>query len=175
LAKIQHDPQTSIFGLFCCSAKHLSNLTVDVSSGGPQDGRRTPDRNRKRKGSDPRFKEPEIYGERYEWDIEGRRLCGAFPGANIRTAGVYTKTTRVGLVIEILSNPDLPPKLTTKDISRLIEAKTGRRTPWRTVSSNVLTADFSRALEAIGWRYVPGRGRGGSHFERTQPILIQAA
>jgi hypothetical protein len=237
--------------------------------------------------SDPRFKEPESYGERYEWDIEGgRRLCAThygtgigsnvwkdadvvflfdefflprriavatvqglreqkanegdlasmktlsskapgwvlieeghrlrwtkqmalrgrgrsydqhgkcgkqrlvissdlkgfmsnvtklFPGANIRTAGVYTKTTRVGLVIEILSNPDLPPKLTTKDISRLIEARTGKRTPWRTVSSNVLTADFSRALEAIGWRYLPGRGRGGSHFERTRPILIQAA
>ena len=101
-------------------------------------------------------------------DLKGfmSNVTKLFPGANIRTAGVYTKTTRVGLVIEILSNPDLPPKLTTKDISRLIEAKTGKRTPWRTVSSNVLTADFSRALEAIGWRYVPGRGRGGSHFER---------
>ena len=110
-------------------------------------------------------------------DLKGfmSNVTKLFPGANVRTAGVYTKTTRVGLVIEILSNPDLPPKLTTKDISRLIEAKTGKRTPWRTVSSNVLTADFSRALEAIGWRYVPGRGRGGSHFERTQPIMIQAA
>jgi hypothetical protein len=110
-------------------------------------------------------------------DLKGfmSNVTKLFPGASIRTAGVYTKTTRVGLVIEILSNPDLPPKLTTKDIGRLIEAKTGKRTPWRMVSSNVPTGDFSRALEAIGWRYVPGRGRGGSHFERTRPILIQAA
>jgi hypothetical protein len=98
-----------------------------------------------------------------------------FPGANIRTAGVYTKPTRVALLIEILSNPDLPSKLTSKEISKLIEAKTGRRTPWRTVSSNVLTEEFGRALDAIGWRYVTGRGRGGSRFERTQPRLIQAA
>jgi hypothetical protein len=97
-----------------------------------------------------------------------------FPGANIRTAGVYTKLTWGRLLMEILSKPDLPPKLTTKDISRLIEAKTGKRTPWRTVSSNVLTEEFVRALEAIGWRYVPGRGRGGSHFER-QSVLTQAA
>lgn len=98
-----------------------------------------------------------------------------FPGANIRTAGAYTKTTRVALLIEILSNPDLPSKLTSKEISKLIEAKTGKRTPWRTVSSNVLTEEFGRALDAIGWRYVTGKGRGGSHFERTQQIITQAA
>src|SRR5262249_61753946 len=51
-----------------------------------------------------------------------------------------------------------------------VEAETGKRTPWRTVSSNVLRADFRRALDAIGWRYAPGKGRGGSHFERTQSI-----
>jgi hypothetical protein len=235
---------------------------------------------------DPRFKEPERYGERYEWEIEGRKLCAThygtgigsnawkdaevvflfdeffiprriaaatvqglrgdkanegdlasmktlnskakgvdligeghrlrwtkqmalrgrgrsydqhgncgkqrlvissdlksfmanaarlFPGANIRTAEVYAKTTQVSLLIEILSNPELPAKLTTKDISRLIEAKTGKRTPWRVVSSNVLTEEFSKALDTLGWRYVPGKGRGGSHFERTQQIITQAA
>jgi len=98
-----------------------------------------------------------------------------FPGANIRTAGVYAKSTRVALLIQILSRPDLPTKLTTKDISRLMEAETGKGVPWRTVSSNVLTPDFGRALEAIGWRYVPGKGRGGSHFERIPPIQFQAA
>jgi hypothetical protein len=51
-----------------------------------------------------------------------------------------------------------------------MEAETGKRTPWRTVSSNVLTEEFGRALDAIGWRYVPGKGRVGSRFERTQPI-----
>jgi hypothetical protein len=98
-----------------------------------------------------------------------------FPGANIRTAGVYSKSTRVALLIQILSKPDLPTKLTTKDISRLMEIETGKRVSWRTISSNVLTADFGRALEAIGWRYVPGKGRGGSHFERRPPIQSQAA
>jgi hypothetical protein len=98
-----------------------------------------------------------------------------FPGANIRTAGVYSKSTRVALLIQILSKPDLPTKLTTKDISRLMEAETGKKVPWRTVSSNVLTEDFGRALEAIGWRYVPGKGRGGSHFERRPLIQSQAA
>jgi hypothetical protein len=98
-----------------------------------------------------------------------------FPGANIRTAGVYAKATRVALLIQILSKPDLPTKLTTKDISRLMEAETGKRVPWRTVSSNVMTADFGRALEAIGWRYVPGKGRGGSHFERGPLNQSQAA
>jgi hypothetical protein len=98
-----------------------------------------------------------------------------FPGANIRTAGVYSKSTRVALLIQILSKPDLPTKLTTKDISRLMEAETGKRVPWRTISSNVLTPEFGRALEAIGWRYVPGKGRGGSHFERIQLTQSQAA
>jgi hypothetical protein len=98
-----------------------------------------------------------------------------FPGANIRTAGVYSKSTRVALLIQILSEPDLPTKLTTKDISRLMEAETGKRIPWRTMSSNVLTPDFGRALEAIGWRYVPGKGRGGSHFERILLNRPQAA
>src|SRR6516164_4847842 len=58
-----------------------------------------------------------------------------FPRASIRTAGVYSKATRVALLIQILSKPDLPTKLTTKDISRLMEAETGKRVPWRTVSS----------------------------------------
>jgi hypothetical protein len=98
-----------------------------------------------------------------------------FPRANIRTAGVYAKTTQVSLLIEILSNPDLPQKLTTKDLSRLMEAKTGKRTPWRVVSSNVLTEEFSKALDTLGWRYVPGKGRCGSQFERTQQIITQAA
>ena len=98
-----------------------------------------------------------------------------FPGSNVRTAGVYTKTTRVALLIQILSKPDLPSKLTTKDISRLMQTETGKRIPWRTMSSNVLTEEFGRALEAIGWRYVAGKGRGGSHFERTPLIQSQAA
>ena len=74
-----------------------------------------------------------------------------FPGANIRTAGVYAKSTRASLLIEILSDPELPPKLTTKEVSRLMETKTGKRTPWRVVSSNVLTEEFGRALVRPSW------------------------
>jgi hypothetical protein len=98
-----------------------------------------------------------------------------FPGANIRTVGVHTKASQVALVLEILSKPDLPLKLTTKSLSKLMEARTGKYTRWGALSSNVLSPKFSEALEAIGWCYVPGKGRGGSHFERIQAIQIQAA
>ena len=98
-----------------------------------------------------------------------------FPGANIKTVGVHTRASQVALVLEILNKPDLPLKLTTKSLSKLMEARTGKYTRWGALSSNVLSPKFSEALEAIGWRYVRGKGRGGSHFERTQPIEMQAA
>jgi hypothetical protein len=42
--------------------------------------------------------------------------------------------------------------------------------PWRELSSNVLRQpNFMDALETLGWRYVPGKGRGGSRFERVRP------
>ena len=72
-------------------------------------------------------------------------------------------------VIELLSKPDLPPTMTTRQMGQLL----GK--PWRSVSSNVLTPEFERAIGSLGWRYVRGKGRGGARFERTSPDQSQAA
>jgi hypothetical protein len=85
-----------------------------------------------------------------------------FPGAIITVVGDYADRARqADQVIKALSDPKLPPKVTAKELSVLI------RKPWRSISTNVLTPEFNRSLDAIGWRYVPQKGRGGSYFERT--------
>lgn len=93
-----------------------------------------------------------------------------FPGAVIRTVGDHTdETTRAGTIIKLLSNPELPPVLTTRQIGTL----SGK--PWRSVSSNVVTPEFREAIAALGWTYVPGRGRRQGRFVRTTPTQIQGA
>ncbi len=93
-----------------------------------------------------------------------------FPGASITTAGDLTEeATMADVVIKTLSNTQLPPVVTTKELGRLI----GK--PWRSVSSNALTPDFRRAIDALDWRYVPGKGRTGSRFESKTPDQAQAA
>jgi hypothetical protein len=93
-----------------------------------------------------------------------------FPGANIRMAGDCTEdATWIDRVIAYLSKPGLSTITTTKDIGDHL----GK--PWRTVSGDVLTPEFTRAVGALGWRYMPGRGRSGSRFERTPLVLSQAA
>ena len=47
--------------------------------------------------------------------------------------------------------------------------------PWARVRYAVLTADFESAIAAMGWRYVPGRGRLGGRFERVVANEILAA
>ncbi len=93
-----------------------------------------------------------------------------FPGASITTAGDFTEeTTMSDVVMKVLNNTQLPPVVTTNELGKLI----GK--PWRSVSSNVLTPEFKRAIDALGWRYVPGKGRTGSRFERTTSDQEQAA
>jgi hypothetical protein len=93
-----------------------------------------------------------------------------FPGASIRTVGgLGEETTMADTVIKVLSDPKLPPIVTTKELTKLI----GK--PWRLVSGNVLTPEFMGAIAALGWRYVPGKGRAGSRFERTIPDQAIAA
>jgi hypothetical protein len=93
-----------------------------------------------------------------------------FPGAKITTVGVNALGDQwVAKVLEQLSKCDADA-LTTKHLGQLL----GK--PWRELSSNVLRqANFMDALVTLGWRYVPGRGRGGSRFERVRPDLSQAA
>jgi hypothetical protein len=93
-----------------------------------------------------------------------------FPGAKITVVGDCADGERqADQLIRVLSNPELPPKLRTKEVSALI----GK--PWRSVSANVLTPEFVRSLTAIGWRYVPQKGRGGGYLERTTPDHALAA
>jgi hypothetical protein len=96
-------------------------------------------------------------------DLKGFMVCAnqLFPGASIHIAGDYTEETNwADKIIHLLSNPELPPTITTDQLGKLLNTR------WRQISSNVLTADFRRALEAIGWLYVSGRGRKGSRFDR---------
>jgi hypothetical protein len=87
-----------------------------------------------------------------------------FPGAKITTAGEYTQGATWGhKVIEILNKPEMGEVITTKHLAKLL------RRPWRSVSSNVLTPEFENALVSMGWRYVTGKGRNGSRFERVAP------
>lgn len=80
-------------------------------------------------------------------------------------------STRATKLLTILNNPDLPPKLTTKDVSRLLDMKA----PWYTVSHNILTPKVLKSIEALGWEYKPNKGRKGSWFERTTIIRSEAA
>jgi hypothetical protein len=93
-----------------------------------------------------------------------------FPGATIKTVGVGTQEDQwVAKVLDQLSKYDAET-FTTKHLGQLL------RKPWRELSSNVLRQpNFTDALVTLGWCYVPGRGRGGSRFERIRPDLNQAA
>jgi hypothetical protein len=93
-----------------------------------------------------------------------------FPGATITVVGDYADNARqADQVLKVLSNPELPPKLTTKELGALI----GK--PWRFMSTNVLTPEFERSIGSLGWRYVHRKGRGGCYFERTTPNYVLAA
>jgi hypothetical protein len=93
-----------------------------------------------------------------------------FPGATVTVAGDYADGARqADKVLRVLSDPELPPKLTTKELSVLV----GK--PWRSLSTNVLTPEFERSIGSLGWRYVRQKGRGGSYFERVRSERTLAA
>jgi hypothetical protein len=90
-----------------------------------------------------------------------------FPGAKVRVVEKTApggKTTLAASLIQVLSRPDLPAKITAAEVGRLIERR------WGNVSTRVLTPELMSSLQAIGWRYIQVRGRGGSYFERIERI-----
>jgi hypothetical protein len=98
-----------------------------------------------------------------------RRL---FPGAPITAKDTGTKTgktTKADAVIRALSRPDVPATISANEIAQRVG------TPWRNMASDVMTPQFVTSLEAIGWAYVKGRGRAGSHFERIPADQLLAA
>ena len=91
-----------------------------------------------------------------------------FPGAKVRITGTGEGGTWSEKVIATL-NASKAPVVTTSELGKLLHRA------WARVRYAVLTADFESAIEAMGWRYVPGKGRGGGRFERIVPDEALAA
>jgi hypothetical protein len=106
-------------------------------------------------------------------DLKSFLSCATelFPGATIRLAGDYTEEDNwTDKILYLLNNnPKLPPTLTTDQLGKMLNVR------WREISSNVLRADFRKAIAAIGWLYVSGKGRKGSRFDRIGKGFAQAA
>jgi hypothetical protein len=81
-----------------------------------------------------------------------------FPGAKVRIIGAGAGGTWSERVIGVL-NATEGPVITTSEIGKAL----GK--PWRSVMPAVRSAEFESACEAMGWRYVPGKGRAGGRFE----------
>jgi hypothetical protein len=82
-----------------------------------------------------------------------------FPGAKVRLAGDSTGGTWTERVIRLLNGSEAL-SITTSELGDVL------RKEWRKISRDVLTPEFLAALDGMGWRYVPGKGRGGSWFKR---------
>jgi hypothetical protein len=82
-----------------------------------------------------------------------------FPGAKVHLAGDSTKGTWAEGVIRLLHASEAP-SVTTSELGDVLDRE------WRKISRDVLTPEFLAALDGMGWRYVSGKGRYGSWFER---------
>jgi hypothetical protein len=82
-----------------------------------------------------------------------------FPGAKVRLAGDDAKGTWAERVLRLLKGSE-GPLVTTSDLGDRLHRE------WRKISRDVLTPEFLAALDGMGWRYVTGKGRSGSRFER---------
>ncbi len=91
-----------------------------------------------------------------------------FPGAKVTITGVGERAKWATKVVAIL-NASKVPAVTTSELGKLL----GK--PWARVRYAVLTEDFGSTIEAMGWRYVPGKGRGGGRYERIVPDEVPAA
>lgn len=90
-----------------------------------------------------------------------------FPGATARTTGAGDGATWSARVIDILSRSTVAT-VTTSELGKQL----GK--PWGAVRFAALTPEFSSALEGMGWRYVPGKGRRAGCFERGGGVLNEA-
>jgi hypothetical protein len=92
-----------------------------------------------------------------------------FPGATITRIG-DTADTYSEKFLALLSRPGLPTCITPRWIGEQIGA------PWSSWGKNVLKRTETQAcMKALGWRYVPAKGRGGGKFLRdtTASITIE--
>jgi hypothetical protein len=135
------------------------------------------------RGTARNYDEHGVCGEqRLVCAVDRKRLLAnadrLFPGAKIVAVGhaakAATKDTGkkpyADQLLETLSSPGLPDKLTAKELGKLMGV------PWRRFSKDVMQRpEVKAAIENLGWRYVSGRGRNGSWFERvvTEPIALR--
>jgi hypothetical protein len=96
-----------------------------------------------------------------------------FPGANVRSvpSGQGKKPKQAYALLSLLSRQGLPHRLS----QRFLSEQLGR--PWRDISKHVMKNEsVMQAIENLGWRYVPDKGRRGSAFERIEatPAILAA-
>jgi hypothetical protein len=97
-----------------------------------------------------------------------------YPGAKVMLAKAANgcKLSRAEALLLLLSNADLPDEVSTTWVGQQL----GR--PWREIT-DAMTKSTRAALEALGWRYIPQRGRGrrggaGSRFDRIASRMTTA-
>lgn len=85
-----------------------------------------------------------------------------FPGATVRVLDDYREdNTWSERVLRVFSDADLPSTVTSPQLSMLLDRK------WGTISKRVMTPQFMASLTALGWEYIPGRGKRASVFKKT--------
>jgi hypothetical protein len=88
-----------------------------------------------------------------------------FPGAKLTVARPDDDLSRYGTwrrkVLEVLSRPELPDPLSTKELGQMLGVV------WGDISGDVMGEETEQMLKALGWAYVSRKGRAGSTFERT--------
>jgi hypothetical protein len=90
-----------------------------------------------------------------------------FPGATLsairdpkRNLSRYTHRQAL---LELLSDPDLPVQLSTKQVGERLGVV------WGDISGRVINEETRVMLKALGWSYVSRRGPSGSVFRRLEP------
>jgi hypothetical protein len=98
-----------------------------------------------------------------------------FPGASLskwgRTKDSFSDLKQPEKLIEILTDPDTPERISGDDIARLMGVER-----WGLVSTNVMTANVKeRVLPNLGWTYEAQKGRGGgSRFTKAGSGALKA-
>lgn len=91
-----------------------------------------------------------------------------FPGATPRITGANDNGKWAERVLATLS-ASTDATISTTELGRLLGKD------WRKVRFRVVTEEFLHAIGALGWRYVPGKGRRAGQFERLEPREAMAA
>jgi hypothetical protein len=83
-----------------------------------------------------------------------------FPGATLskwgRTSDHFRHITQSEMLLEMLTEPDLPDTISANEMAQRMGCKA-----WRTVSTNAMTDEVKRALPNLGWKYQSKSGPKG--------------